>query len=695
MATVLRAALAVVLLVGFYLVGLGLFAGLCWLSWWLLLASPGPAEAWFGVLVVATAVGVVVTAWGVLRVRPDPPAGATLTDQQAPELWSLVRELAESVGTRPPDEVRLWSAANAAVWEDARWLGVRAGRRFLYLGAPLLQVLTAAQVRAVLAHELGHYSRHHTRLGVVTYRGGQAIVSSIVQIGPGRVVGMVFVGYAVLYFRVSLLVMRRMELAADRTAVRVAGREAVMQALRGADRTSSAWEYFVASYVTWARSEAYLPSELLDWFGVLMANRRDKLGRPGARPPEPWSRWDPHPPIDDRVALVAAAPDSPVVPDLRPATVLVPDPDDCAAALRTPDFDRWVEQLAQEEAERDAQWLYRTSAEVLRHHARDHRCRIGCVLDLLANGRGDELQRALRAPDLAGVVEPVLVAVAATLVAAEGAQWRHRVGEQIALVGTSTLPIELRPQVTRACHDPAAVAELRTRLVELGVGSAVVTGQPGPWRAPLRLDASFPSEPASVTDLLLPEELFLLAYSPSGIRRLSSDVFDAGMAAAVLAELRLRGRLRLAPTEAGTVVVDDATPTGHRVLDAVLDRVGAQELPAYQWLQRLGSDVSDMLAVQLRSTNRIDHRRVREVTWRARNGIGRALKTGDLAGREVALGALLWGCELTGPVLGRTAVGSRFWLGRVAARDRLAVAIRTVIGLHMPMPGGGGSGSSG
>ena len=50
------------------------------------------------------------------------------------------------------------------------------------------------------------------------------------------------------------------------------------------------------------------------------------------------------------------------------------------------------------------------------------------------------------------------------------------------------------------------------------------------------------------------------------------------------------------------------------------------------------------------------------------------------------LGKLLWGVELTLPVLGRRAVATRFWLGRVAAQDPLMMAIRVVTGIHMPAP---------
>jgi Zn-dependent protease with chaperone function len=689
--TVLLAALAAALVAGFYLLGLGLVAGLAWLSWWLWLASPGPVAGEFGLLVAAAAAAAAVPAWRLLRARPAPPAGAAVTERQAPELWSQVRALAEAVGTRPPDEIRLWFDANAGVWEDARWLGLRAGRRYLYLGVPLLRVLSVAQLRAVVAHELGHYARHHTRLGVVTYRGGQVIAGTIAQIGPRRPVGRVLVGYSLLYFLVSMVVVRRMELAADRTAVRVAGREPFVRALRDTDRIGSAWAYFLACYVEWARTDGYAPAELLDWFGSTMEHRPDELAqwhRDGT--PEPWSGWDFHPPVDDRVARAAAMPDPATAPDQRPAVVLVPDPDDLSAALRTVEFDRAVEQVAQAEAGRDAEWLFGAAATVLRHD----RCRIGCVLDLLAAGRAEELRRALPVPDRAALAGVVLAAASGTVVDAEGGRWRHRSGEPIMLAGRRTLPVELRPQVARACHDPAGVAALRARLRELGVGSAVVTGRPGSWKAPLRLGPELRNRPEPRVAELLPERLFLLAYSPAGTRRLSTDVFETVLGAAVLAELRLRGRIRLAPTEAATIVVVDATPTGDPLLDPALDRVaGAREMPAYRWLQRLGSGVSGTLAERLLGpVSSLDRRQARAVTAQARAGIADALKTGALDGRELALGALLWGCELTGPVLGWTAFGTRFWLGRVAARDRLAVAIRIVIGLNMSLPGATGGG---
>ncbi len=58
--TTIRAALAAAMLAGFYLVGLGLLAGLAWLSVWLWLAFPGQVAHDISYLVAATVVGLAV-----------------------------------------------------------------------------------------------------------------------------------------------------------------------------------------------------------------------------------------------------------------------------------------------------------------------------------------------------------------------------------------------------------------------------------------------------------------------------------------------------------------------------------------------------------------------------------------------------------------------------------------------------------
>jgi Zn-dependent protease with chaperone function len=733
--TTIRALLAVAMLAGFYLVGVGLLAGLTWLSVWLWLAFPGQVAHDVSYLLAATAVGLAVPTWRLLRARPEPPPeGVPVSEQQAPELWSQVRALAESVGTRPPDEIRLVFEANAGVWEDARLLGLRPGRRCLYLGVPLLQACAVGQVRAVVAHELGHYSHHHTRLGALTYRGMQVIVHTILGVGPRSVGGLVFSGYAALYFVVSLAVMRRMELEADRAAVRAAGRAAAVLALRDTSRLRSVWEVFLSSYVGWNQTRGYTPTELLAWFAWLVEHRPTELDRVerewAGRVPDTVPRWDSHPPIDERVAMIERETGRSAVLDARPGEVLVADLDTMAAALWTTGFDRHVEGVAQEDAERDADRLYHAAARV----AGTRRRELGSVLDLLADGRGMELRRALAPPvhrvsepdspaeqhranghSVAGgedeLVELTFAAVAATAVASGQARWRHSWSEPMTLACDGA-PILLGPLVTRACRDATGVAPLRTLLLDLGVDEASVIGWAAPGRTSLDIGPLFRTlpgtEPSTKVDLLLPDELFLLAYAPSGRRRINVDAFEAGLAAAALAELRLRARVRLTETAEATIVVGDATPTGDRFLDSVLARVAAgRPRPAYQWLQILGPDVTDAVARRLDllnlyqrdsygNTHPINHAPYDlDRNRRTRSSIVRALNTADLDSRALVLGALLWGTELAAPVLGRTALWPRFWLGRLAKRDQLAVAVRIVIGLNVRLPSGGSGAGAG
>jgi Zn-dependent protease with chaperone function len=357
--TTLRAALAVGLLGGFYLLAFTLIGGLAWLSGWLWLTVPGEAAQGAGYLTVAAAVGLSIATWQLLRARPDPPPdGLVVSEQQAPELWSEVRAMAESVGTRPPDEIRLGSVANASVWEDARLLGLRPGRRHLYLGVPFLRACDPGQMRAVLAHELGHYSGHHTRLAVLTYRGMRAIRHTIDAVGPNSIGGLLFSGYATIYAVVSLTVRRGMELEADRASVRAAGYEATVRALRDAPRIILNWEAFLASYVKWNRGEGYTPAQLLAWFDWLIEHRRADLDRAGQKRARP-ERWDSHPPTRERIKAIKNLPGTPGALDPPSNDPLVGDLDLLAAALPTTGFAEHLDHLAQQEAERLATriWL--------------------------------------------------------------------------------------------------------------------------------------------------------------------------------------------------------------------------------------------------------------------------------------------------------------------------------------------------
>ncbi|MEU4336626.1 GPP34 family phosphoprotein [Micromonospora lupini] len=97
-----------------------------------------------------------------------------------------------------------------------------------------------------------------------------------------------------------------------------------------------------------------------------------------------------------------------------------------------------------------------------------------------------------------------------------------------------------------------------------------------------------------MTGVALAEELLLLAYDDTtGKATMPRISLDLGMAAAVLVELALAGRIAY---DNGNLAVVDPTPTGEPVTDEVLGRIAADtpHTPA-SWVQRLRHGLRDRI----------------------------------------------------------------------------------------------------
>lgn len=101
-----------------------------------------------------------------------------------------------------------------------------------------------------------------------------------------------------------------------------------------------------------------------------------------------------------------------------------------------------------------------------------------------------------------------------------------------------------------------------------------------------------------MTSVALAEELLLLAYDDETGKATGSRIgLDLGMAAAILIELALAGRIGL---DGALVVARDTTPTGEPIADAVLAKVASQTpQPATSWVQRLRHGLRDRVLTDL------------------------------------------------------------------------------------------------
>lgn len=106
-----------------------------------------------------------------LKVKYNDP-GRELKESDAPGLFALTKEVANTMGTRPIDEIRITPETDLAVYETGTWKEKfrDKGKRILILGTGVLKDFKQNDFRAVLAHEYGHFSHRDTAGGAVALR---------------------------------------------------------------------------------------------------------------------------------------------------------------------------------------------------------------------------------------------------------------------------------------------------------------------------------------------------------------------------------------------------------------------------------------------------------------------------------------------------------------------------------------------
>ncbi|MEU6038012.1 M48 family metallopeptidase [Actinomadura sp. NPDC047616] len=403
MTIVVRAVVAVALLAGYYLLAL-VFLGLAVAAAVLTVRYPNAGTIKLTLVMLAVSVPLLGAMVRAVRQRAERPAGVPVTRADEPVLWNVIDDLAARVGTRPPDEVLFVPEVNAAVSEDTRWLGLRGRRRYMLTGVPLLETLTIDQMRAVLGHELGHYSGRHTRLGGLTYRGAVSLAHTVEALSGSSFARRVFEAYAKLYFRVSQGVRRRQEIEADRFMVQIAGRAAAATALQQVRATAAAWSFFLDRFAGAGVRYGLAPADLFGGFRALLAepSRRGEMAEV-LRQPEERDPYDSHPTLAERLEAIGRCPEPQGLrPDQRLATALLTDPHRAAHAMRQAMFGDeatvldWAELVCRSAALEAAEEGTRLLEQVERvTGAPGPAPTLGTVLDLLERGGGPALAAEL------------------------------------------------------------------------------------------------------------------------------------------------------------------------------------------------------------------------------------------------------------------------------------------------------------
>ncbi|WP_084773409.1 M48 family metallopeptidase [Nonomuraea candida] len=509
MTTAFRAVLAFTLLAGFYvLVGLILVAAI--FIDVMLVVDFHANTVKFAVVLTLAAIALVRALIMVSRRRGGEEPGVAVGREHEPVLWQTVEELAQRVRTAPPDEIRLVAEVNAAVSEDTRWLGLRATRRRMFIGLPLLQTLTVDEMRAVLGHELGHYSGAHTRLGAPVYRGRVSLIATVQGLRNHPFVQRLFTWYAKLYLRVSQAVSRKQELEADQFAVAIGGRQAMAGALRKIHSTAAGWDLYVDNYLVLAGAGGSRPATVFGGFHELMSDpeRQAELARLAERPEE-VSPYDSHPSLAERLAAIEHLPEPQHVPDPRSALTLLMDANVAVQAVErtmwSPDALRELRPVPWEElvahgmyAARNADALHdlATAGQQVMGAARPY---LDAAFEAIARGRQAELEARLLEQGwnpsptlLAGVLGQALEAV---LIQLGQARWTLSWSGPARLLFDDGEEVALSEYAAQVAADPAAVAGLRRWLGDHGMRHDYV-----PLDAPGRPALTDPPAPGPAFD---------------------------------------------------------------------------------------------------------------------------------------------------------------------------------------------------
>ena len=534
------AALAVGMLVGYFVLAVALVTGLGFLAFQAM-TGPGTAAVGvkFGVITAVLAVAVLRAAFVVERRGDDGPSGVLVSRQDEPELWALVDEVSAELGVQRPDDLRLVEDVNAFVHQDTRLLGLVGGRRHMGLGLPLLQVLTVDQLRGVIGHELGHYAGGDTRVSALVHRAGATVSRTSEHLGPQTWLGRLFAAYARLYALVSLRVRRRQELRADEGSVRVVGQEAHVRALVEVCAAAAAWDFYVSRYVVPLWQAGTAPQDLYAGYRRLLAEptRQSQLDevRASAAQEAADDPYDSHPSLAARVAHVRQLPDRDAPGDDRPARALLRDAPAAERQVGDELCVRVLGALPQDLARMDVELLdpdpytadLLTPVAALAHataavDGREGPGGLDRTLSLLEAGRDAELVVALtgdrrelgeeaRRHDLRNLVlGPVAVAAARALAADGRGDWQVDWTSPLHFVDEHGEDVELAALLEQALDD-RGVRGLRGALTAAGVpiraqaldvvddvpdddADAVIAVWPDLYRGVRRYDAFLTSE---------------------------------------------------------------------------------------------------------------------------------------------------------------------------------------------------------
>jgi Zn-dependent protease with chaperone function len=295
-----------------------------------------------------------------------------VTEAEQPRLFAFLRRLASDAGTKLPGRVYLSHDVNAAVMYPQSLLTlVWPVRKNLVIGLGLVNAIDVAELKAILGHELGHFSQASMRLGSYVYVTSGVIADLVDgrdkwdralrtwQSADLRISFPAWIIAAIVWAIRKILALgwkglalaklslaRQMEFNADANAVRLAGSDAIVSGLWKSERAQLALGHAmngvrsVSEHGKFTRDLFYHQARSLKRLDTLISDDPDTRAHfasilakyePGpalhfkAGGEQVSTLWQTHPKHHEREAAAKAL-YVPSPPDPRPAWSLFRDP---------------------------------------------------------------------------------------------------------------------------------------------------------------------------------------------------------------------------------------------------------------------------------------------------------------------------------------------------------------------------------
>ncbi|WP_151633784.1 M48 family metallopeptidase [Noviherbaspirillum aerium] len=281
-----------------------------------------------------TLVPVFLTVLRMFFMRLPVPEGRRITREEAPQLFEVLDKMRRKLKGPPIHHVLVDERFNAAVAQLPRWGFFGGHTNYLMLGLPYMLGVPASEMLATVAHEYGHLSNSHGKLGAWVYRQRRTFGALHEQVDDSRDSSWAHAFLAAsldrfmpYYYAYTFALSRQNEYIADQAATRLVGAQAnasglVRDILLGRWFDESFWQgiysqartaprpavapyasmrtAFKAAYPEWATAERLTQA----W--------REKSG---------WH--DTHPALRDRVEATGQSPQLPAPVDMTAAEALL------------------------------------------------------------------------------------------------------------------------------------------------------------------------------------------------------------------------------------------------------------------------------------------------------------------------------------------------------------------------------------